>query len=108
MNSLFQIFRPNAKNFVSFSHTQVAQFSKYISHSRTKRLPLTTKRAGHGYYKGNGARKEGFITSKARFIRVPEMCTELVVPDLSDFKLHAYIGAGAKRHIKDINVVLAA
>lgn len=43
---------------------QTAEFSKYISKSRAKRLPLTTKRAGKGYYKGNGARKEGRLTSK--------------------------------------------
>ena len=41
-----------------------ADFSKYISKSRKKRLPLTTKRAGKGFYKGNGGRKEGHITSK--------------------------------------------
>ena len=43
---------------------QVASFSKYISKARTKRLPLTTKKAGKGYYKGNGARKEGVLDSK--------------------------------------------
>lgn len=48
---------------------QMASFSKYISKSRTKRLPLTTKRAGKGFYKGNGARKEGVINSKG------ESCT---------------------------------
>ena len=50
-----------------FQHFQVADFSKYISKARTKRLPLTTKRAGKGYYKGNRARKEGFLTSKGVF-----------------------------------------
>jgi hypothetical protein len=48
--------------------SQVSNFSKYISKSRTKRLPLTTKRAGKGFYKGNGARKEGYITSKGNVI----------------------------------------
>lgn len=43
---------------------QTAEFSKYISKARAKRLPLTTKKAGKGYYKGNGSRKEGYITSK--------------------------------------------
>ena len=43
---------------------QIAEFSKYISKSRTKRLPLTTKRVGKGYNKGNGARKEGVLDSK--------------------------------------------
>jgi hypothetical protein len=48
----------------AWNSSQVAFFSKYISKSRAKRLPLTTKRAGKGYYKGNGARKEGMVTSK--------------------------------------------
>lgn len=40
------------------------RLSKFISKSRAKRLPLTTKRAGKGFYKGNRARKEGHINSK--------------------------------------------
>lgn len=48
--------------------SQVSHFSKYISKSRTKRLPLTTKRAGKGFYKGNGARKEGYINSRGNII----------------------------------------
>ena len=71
------------------------------SKARKKRLPLTTKRAGKGFYKGNGARKEGTINSKARFTYDPEMVTELVVPDLEGFMLKAYVGPGAKRGIKD-------
>lgn len=85
---------------------QVCCFSKYISKSRTKRLPLTTKRVGKGYYKGNGARKEGTINSKGQFFRDKEMCTELVVPDLTNFKLKAYVGVGAKRNLIEQNVEL--
>lgn len=66
---------------------QTASFSKYISKSRTKRLPLTTKRAGKGYKKGNRCRSEGFITSKGVFILQKYKTTELVVPDLSNFKV---------------------
>jgi hypothetical protein len=96
--------------FSSGNHllNQTAAFSKYISKSRTKRLPLTTKRAGKGFYKGNGARKEGTISSVARFSYVKEMMTELVVPDLTDFKLKAYVGPGAKRHIIERDVTLNA
>jgi hypothetical protein len=56
-NSLFQL-------------NQIANFSKFISHARKKRLPLTTKRAGKGYYKGNRTRKEGYLNSKGRFIGI--------------------------------------
>jgi hypothetical protein len=73
-------------------------FSKYLPKSRTKRLPLSTKKAGSGYYKGNGCRKEGRLTSKGKFVLNREMCTELVVPDLTGFKLKPYIGVGAKRN----------
>jgi hypothetical protein len=37
---------------------------------------------------------------------VKEMCTELVVPDLTNFTLKPYIGPGAKRHIKDETVAV--
>jgi hypothetical protein len=43
---------------------QTRNFSKYVSKSRAKRLPLTTKRAGKGYSKGNGARRGGVMNSK--------------------------------------------
>ena len=46
----------------------VSNFSKYISKARAKRLPLTTKRVGKGFYKGKGARPEGRLTSKGLFV----------------------------------------
>ena len=52
--------RPLASHLLN----SVANFSKYISKARAKRQPLTTKRAGKGYYKGNGCRKEGSLNSK--------------------------------------------
>eukprot|EP01039_Chlorochromonas_danica_P007731 gene7731-8542_t len=85
----------------TFNLQQVATFSKYISNSRAKRLPLTTKRAGKGFYKGNRGRKEGRLTSKGRFIMIPEKCTELVVPDLTGFTLKPYIAVGAKRNLRE-------
>ena len=85
---------------------QVANFSKYISKSRAKRLPLTTKRAGKGYYKGKGGRKEGHITSKAKFIKDIRRCTELVVPDLKLCTLKPYVGPGAKRDVREASVSL--
>lgn len=83
-----------------FSLVQVAAFSKFLSKSRTKRLPLTTKRAGKGFYKGTGSRKEGHITRKGRFILDPRRVTELVVPDFTNCNLKAYVGPGAKRNIR--------
>ena len=34
------------------------------------------------------------------------MCTELVIPDLTNFKLKPYVGPGAKRHMIDAQVKL--
>lgn len=93
-------------SLAAFSFLQTANFSKYISKARTKRLPLTTKRVGKGYYKGNRSRKEGHITSISRFIKDPRLCTELVMPDLTNCKLKAYVGPGAKRHETDVVVKL--
>ena len=77
-------------NWVAMRSHQFQQqrfMSKYLSKSATKRLPLTTKKAGKGYYKGKGGTKEGRITSKARFIVDPRKRLELVVPDLEGFKV---------------------
>lgn len=71
------------------------------SQSRVKRFPMTTKRANKNYYKGNGCRTEGHLTSKGRFLRDPEMCTELVVPDLTGFKLRPYIAHGIKKNMRE-------
>ena len=61
--------------------------SKYLSKAASKRVPLNTKRAGKGYYKGKGGTKEGRLTSKARFIVDPKSRLELIVPDLEGFKV---------------------
>lgn len=65
--------------------------SKYLSKSATKRLPLTTKRAKKGYYKGKGCTSEGRLTSKGKFIADPMKKLQLIVPDLTGFTLKPYI-----------------
>jgi hypothetical protein len=69
------------------NNIQTRFISKYISKSMKKRIPLTTKRAGKGYYKGKGATKEGRLTSKGRFIPDRKKMLELVVPDLEGFNV---------------------
>lgn len=61
--------------------------SKYLSKAAKKRLPLTTKRARKGFYKGNRSTKEGRLTSKGKFIVDPMKRLRLVVPDLTGFKV---------------------
>jgi hypothetical protein len=79
----------NPNNNNSWCHLCLAKrfMSKYLSKSATKRLPLTTKRAGKGYYKGKGGTKEGRITSKGKFIFDPLKRLQLIVPDLEGFKV---------------------
>jgi hypothetical protein len=62
--SLFKAVQTRFIARPAFNLIQTADFSKYISNARKKRLPMTTKRAGKGFYKGNGCRKEGVISSK--------------------------------------------
>ena len=71
--------------------------SKYLSKSKKKNLPLTTKRAHKGFYKGKGCTNEGYVNSKGRFIVNPLKRLELVVPDLSGFRLRPYIASSASR-----------
>ena len=72
--------------------------SKYVSKSMKKNLPLTTKRARKGFYKGKGGTKEGRINSIGRFIVNPLKRLQLVVPhDLSNFRLKPYIASTASR-----------
>jgi large subunit ribosomal protein L41 len=80
----------NCKYGLAFHGTR-RFMSKYLSKSATKRLPLTTKRAGKGYYKGKGCTSEGRLTSKGKFIADPSKKLQLIVPDLRGFALKPYI-----------------
>ncbi len=73
-------------------------FSKYYGNARRKRLPLTTKRARKGYYKGNRCNTEGRHTSKGGYIMDRSRMLELVVPDLAGFKLKPYVSNATPRH----------
>ena len=75
IRALANVHRPNISAHLL---TMTADFSKYISKSRKKRLPLTTKRAGKGFYKGNRGRKEGHITSKGTIISIHPIVFHLV------------------------------
>lgn len=57
-------------SFFNHLYVQSRDLSKFISKSHAKRLPLTTKRAGKGYYKGNRCRKEGYLDSKGKYIHI--------------------------------------
>lgn len=64
---------------------------KFLSNGQTKRLPLNTKWAKKGFYKGKGGRTVGHHTSKGGFVIDKSKVVELVVPDLTDFPLKPYV-----------------
>ena len=76
--------------------------SKFLSKSARKRIPLTTKRAKKGYYKGNGANKEGYFGKGGRFVVDKSLQLELVAPDLTDFKLKPYVAQQVPRYPEDM------
>jgi Mitochondrial ribosomal protein L27 len=63
------------------------RLSKYLSKAATKRQPLHRKHGNKNFYKGTGARSEGKLNSKAKFIVDQDKLLELVAPDLIDFKV---------------------
>mmetsp|Transcript_893 Transcript_893/g.1145 ORF Transcript_893/g.1145 Transcript_893/m.1145 type:complete len:115 (-) Transcript_893:46-390(-) len=69
------------------------RMSKFMSRSAKKRQPLHRKHGNKNYYKGTGARSEGKLNSKARFIVDRDKLLELVAPDLTDFKLKPYVSS---------------
>ena len=92
--------RPNVETIPRTLHLlQVRYMSKYMSKSAKKRMPLTTKRASRGgFYKGKGGTKEGRLTSTGKFVVNPLKRLELIVPDLTGFKLKPYVAASVPKY----------
>ncbi len=61
--------------------------SKYISRAGRKRIPLHRKHGDKSWYKGTGSAKTGHLNSLGRFRADPELLPNIVVPDLSGFKV---------------------
>eukprot|EP00934_Nitzschia_sp_Nitz4_P002699 Nitzschia sp. Nitz4//scaffold341_size29662//21574//22003//NITZ4_008041-RA/size29662-augustus-gene-0.10-mRNA-1//-1//CDS//3329548555//2689//frame0 len=99
LNSLWRTSIPAAPLATNF---QQRFMSKYLSKSAAKRVPLNTKRAGKGYYKGKGGTKEGKLNSKGRFIVDPKKRLELIVPDLEGCQLKPYIASTASKFAPEI------
>jgi len=79
------------------SELQTRAFSKFVSKSARKRLPLTTKRAKKGYVKGKGCTVEGRHLKNGRYVMDPKKMLKLIVPDLTDFKLKPYIAVSVPK-----------
>ena len=62
---------------------------------RQDRIGNTTpKRMNRRYYKGKGANKGGFVTSKGVFVRDASRIMTIIPPDLTDCKLGPYVEHG--------------
>lgn len=48
------------------------------------------------------------INLSGKFRKIDDMCTDLIMPDLTNFTLKAYVGVGAKRHVIDAEVKFEA
>ncbi len=70
----------------AFSSTTIC-LSKYISRAGRKRIPLHRKHGDKNWYKGTGSAKTGHLNSLGRFRADPELLPNIVVPDLSGFKV---------------------
>uniref|UniRef100_A0A7S3PW76 Uncharacterized protein n=1 Tax=Chaetoceros debilis TaxID=122233 RepID=A0A7S3PW76_9STRA len=82
-----------AKTQALVQQQHVRHMSKYMSKAGAKRLPLSTKHVRKGYYKGKGHNREGsFVGRAGRFVVQKDKLLELMVPDLTGFKLKPYIG----------------
>ena len=67
---------------------QTRPMSKFLPKSAAKRLPLTTKRARKGFYKGKGGTTQGTHTGRAgAYLLDKDRMLELEVPDLEGFKV---------------------
>ncbi|KAF2239243.1 hypothetical protein EV356DRAFT_528518 [Viridothelium virens] len=64
---------------------------------RLRRLALTTKQAGKGYYKGTGSGSMGRHTKHGGYIVEYEKVRTYVVPDLDGFMLKPFVASRIER-----------
>lgn len=77
----------------------VPVLSKFISKSARKRLPLTNKMAGIGFYKGNALMtKEGRHTSKGFKLDRSKMLEIKAPADFENFKLKPYVAPSVPKY----------
>ena len=74
-----------------------ANWPRTLGKQATKRKPLTSKKVAKGYFKGLGGTKEGWHTSKGRYVIDPARQVDIVSPDLTNFKLKPYIASSVSR-----------
>ncbi|EWM30388.1 mitochondrial ribosomal protein l27 [Nannochloropsis gaditana] len=86
-------------------NTGFQRLSKYLSKAARKRLPLSPKRTGKGFYKGNKCASTGRINSIGRFRMDERKRVELNVPDLTGFKLKPYVSPTVFKYPVDAGII---
>eukprot|EP00123_Amoebidium_parasiticum_P005662 comp16810_c0_seq1/m.15210 comp16810_c0_seq1/g.15210 ORF comp16810_c0_seq1/g.15210 comp16810_c0_seq1/m.15210 type:complete len:113 (-) comp16810_c0_seq1:597-935(-) len=56
-----------------------------------RRGPLSPKQGNKNFYKGYGAKSTGWHTRKGGYMVSPLKIPEFIIPDLTGFKLKAYV-----------------
>ncbi|CAI9534984.1 unnamed protein product [Staurois parvus] len=52
---------------------------------------ITSKMGPKSFNRGRGTKMVGYLTSNRKFVKVKEMVPQLIVPDLTGFKLRPYV-----------------
>lgn len=95
LGSLFRHLQP--QKIASPWVGAVRQMSKYFSKAQTKRQPLNAKWAKKGYVKGKRCRPTGRHTRKGKYIIEKKRLFEIVIPDLTGFKLKPYVAKNVRK-----------
>ncbi|XP_078172330.1 uncharacterized protein LOC144566239 [Carex rostrata] len=75
----------------------ITAIGRVMRKKRTSSLNiLTSKRGPRDYYKGKNCKPTGFHTRKGGYVIMDEKLPRYVVPDLTDFKLKAYVSQCAR------------
>ncbi|XP_060613421.2 large ribosomal subunit protein mL41 [Anolis sagrei] len=69
----------------------LSEVSRGLVRGADRMSAWTSKRGPRTFYKSRGAKMLGYRTAGGKFRLVPEQVPRLVVPDLSGFRLKAYV-----------------
>ncbi|XP_042193586.1 39S ribosomal protein L41, mitochondrial [Callorhinchus milii] len=75
----------------------VTNLARGLIRGADRTAEFTSKRGCRSFYKSRGTKLAGYITSSRKFIKVPSMVPEFVVPDLKGFKLKPYVSYKAPK-----------
>ncbi|MEE6504812.1 hypothetical protein FKM82_005345 [Ascaphus truei] len=69
----------------------LANLARGIVRGADRMAETTGKRGPKSFHVSRGSKKAGYLTSSGKFVKVREMVPEIVVPDMTGFKLKPYV-----------------